>query len=141
VQRVQTEEQADMTDDDTRSTFAEVHARRGYTLAVFFPPESPWEVVEAAFDRFAEAFMLQGDEGGGWDTFVVGLAGDQLGIEADVPDGTHIYMSTSCLHGDHEHCKAMTGVNGAKRPGRCKFCDAVCRCPVCRHDMPQHDHA
>lgn len=129
--------------DDTRPTFAEVHARRGYTVGVFFPPEAPWEAVEAVMDRIFEvAGDAQGPEGGGWDAFAVGLAGDQLGIDADLPDGTHIYMSTSCLHGDHEHCKAMVGVNGDKRPGRCKFCDAVCRCPVCKHDVPGHeDHA
>jgi len=38
------------------------------------------------------------------------------------------YYSTSCLHGDHKYCEAMTGYQGQKRPARCKFCDAECRC-------------
>lgn len=45
----------------------------------------------------------------------------------DQPD--HIYLSTGCLHGQHGYCKAMTGMQGAKRPARCKFCDAACQCP------------
>ena len=46
---------------------------------------------------------------------------------------THVYLSTACLHSYHAYCAAMTGQQGAKRPARCKFCDArcVCRC----HDV------
>lgn len=40
----------------------------------------------------------------------------------------HVYLSTGCLHGDHAYCQNMTGLNGAKRPGECKFCQASCRC-------------
>jgi hypothetical protein len=40
----------------------------------------------------------------------------------------HDYLSTGCLHGEHTYCQAMTGQQGEKRPGRCKFCDARCRC-------------
>jgi len=40
----------------------------------------------------------------------------------------HIYLSTGCLHGHHEYCQSMTGQQGAKRPGRCKFCDSRCVC-------------
>jgi hypothetical protein len=40
----------------------------------------------------------------------------------------HIYLSTGCYHGDHAYCQAMTGLNGAKRPGLCKFCSAPCQC-------------
>lgn len=40
----------------------------------------------------------------------------------------HIYLSTGCRHGDHDYCKNMTGMNGAKRPASCKFCQAPCRC-------------
>lgn len=42
--------------------------------------------------------------------------------------GTHVYMSTGCWHGDHDYCKSMTGLNGAKRPGECKHCGAKCIC-------------
>lgn len=40
----------------------------------------------------------------------------------------HVYLSTGCLHGQHEYCKSMTGTQGAKRGGACKFCDAKCTC-------------
>ncbi|MEU6663977.1 hypothetical protein [Streptomyces sp. NPDC046821] len=40
----------------------------------------------------------------------------------------HEYLSTGCLHGEHAYCQSMTGYQGEKRPGRCKFCDAQCSC-------------
>lgn len=40
----------------------------------------------------------------------------------------HVYLSTGCYHGDHAYCQSMTGLNGAKRPGVCKFCQAACQC-------------
>lgn len=43
--------------------------------------------------------------------------------------GTHAYLSTGCLHGNHDYCKSMTGLNGAKRPAECKQCRAKCICP------------
>lgn len=48
-------------------------------------------------------------------------------------DDQHVYLSTGCWHGDHDYCQSMTGLNGAKRPGECKFCSAPCQCP-CHHD-------
>jgi hypothetical protein len=51
-----------------------------------------------------------------------------------VADGTHRYLSTSCLHGQHDYCKATTGRVGPKTPAVCKFCDAPCICTVC-HDQ------
>lgn len=44
--------------------------------------------------------------------------------------GRHVYLSTGCLHDDHDYCQSMTGLNGAKRPGECKHCAArcICRC-------------
>ncbi|WP_060905374.1 hypothetical protein [Streptomyces scabiei] len=41
----------------------------------------------------------------------------------------HQYLSTGCWHGDHAYCQSMTGLNGSKRPGECKFCHAPCECP------------
>lgn len=56
------------------------------------------------------------------------------------PDGTHLYLSTGCLHGDHEHCRCDTATTGApKVPGRCKFCAAPCLC-VC-HTGPAVSHS
>lgn len=40
----------------------------------------------------------------------------------------HVYLSTACLHGEHDYCNAMIGYAGEKRPARCKFCDATCIC-------------
>lgn len=40
----------------------------------------------------------------------------------------HRYLSTGCLHGDHAYCQNKQGQAGPKRPGRCKFCAAPCRC-------------
>ncbi len=47
--------------------------------------------------------------------------------------GTHEYLSTACLHGEHGYCQSATGSNGdtqwAKVPASCKFCGAPCTCP------------
>ena len=42
--------------------------------------------------------------------------------------GGHVYLSTGCLHGDHDYCQNMTGLAGKKRPATCKFCKAPCIC-------------
>lgn len=56
------------------------------------------------------------------------------------PDGTHLYWSTHCRHGNHEACAAreMTARNVQdpegwsatieRRPAQCKTCAAPCRC-------------
>ena len=54
------------------------------------------------------------------------------------PDNPHVYLSTGCLHNDHAYCQAMTGLNGAKRPGECKFCQAPCRC-FCHREGASRD--
>ena len=59
----------------------------------------------------------------------------------DAPAATqatgHVYLSTGCLHGDlvlpdgrtgHQYCQSDTGKAGAKKPSRCKWCDAFCQC-------------
>lgn len=41
----------------------------------------------------------------------------------------HVYLSTSCLHGEHVYCQAAAGQAGtAKKPAQCKFCAAACIC-------------
>jgi hypothetical protein len=50
--------------------------------------------------------------------------------------GRHVYLSTSCLHGEHAHCRSTLSAHGGiKLPGRCKFGPEVCRCPTCRHGI------
>lgn len=48
-------------------------------------------------------------------------------------NGDSLYLSTSCLHGDHDYCKNTVGRVGSKIPSRCKFCGALCVCPICNH--------
>lgn len=56
----------------------------------------------------------------------------------------HVYLSTSCLHGDlvlpdgrtgHEYCQGETGHCGSKTPSQCKFCAAPCVC-TCHQEEP-----
>lgn len=55
------------------------------------------------------------------------VTAEQLGIVA--ASGQHVYLSTGCFHGEHTYCASMVGVQGAKRPAQCKFCEARCVCP------------
>jgi len=49
---------------------------------------------------------------------------------AGIHQGTHAYLSTSCLHGEHDYCSAADRPDGtAKTPATCKFCRAACLCP------------
>lgn len=50
-------------------------------------------------------------------------------------DGTHYYLSTGCLHGEHGYCRNARGQAGPKKPGVCKFCEGKCRC-YCHRDAP-----
>lgn len=58
----------------------------------------------------------------------------------------HVYLSTACLHEQHEsdarkaealhaYCASERGLCGAKTPGECKFCHAPCGCP--EHEWPE----
>ncbi|GAA0453934.1 hypothetical protein ACFQ2B_27710 [Streptomyces stramineus] len=51
--------------------------------------------------------------------------------EGNRPEGmgsTHVYLSTGCLHGQHDYRQSNTGSNGTKMPASCKFCRAACVC-------------
>ena len=52
-----------------------------------------------------------------------------------IGDSVHRYLSTGCLHDQHDYCKGDTGMVGAKRPACCKFCDAPCIC-TCHVEAP-----
>lgn len=41
----------------------------------------------------------------------------------------HLYLSTSCRHGEHSYCQSNTGSQGDKIPAVCKFCRSGCICP------------
>jgi hypothetical protein len=51
---------------------------------------------------------------------------------------SHEYLSTSCLHHQHDYCQSVTGSNGTtewvKTPSSCKFCDAPCICQCHREE-------
>ena len=69
--------------------------------------------------------------------------------EAAVSD--HIYLSTSCLHGEHDYCKSAIVqelvphwadddseiLTRRKRPSECKFCAAPCVCK-CHKESDEH---
>ena len=130
-----------LDDDDWDREAAALHAERGYTIAVYFPPAAPWSVVDAALDRIAD--LVHGLDRGGWDGHVVGHMGDVLGVDHDPAD--HAYLSTGCLHGDqvlpdgrtgHQYCRGETGACGTKTPSCCKHCGAPCRCTCHRKTTP-----
>jgi hypothetical protein len=58
---------------------------------------------------------------------------DALGQPAP-GNSAHVYLSTGCFHGDHDYCRSITGLAGAKRPAECKKCGARCICPC--HTAP-----
>lgn len=103
-----------------------------YTVVVFFPAEAPSETVNAFFDKVAEMAAEIPREG--WDPFVFGQARDLLQVEHDCECcEPHVYLSTSCFHGDHRYCQRETGLLGNKTPAVCKFCTAPCVC-LCHAD-------
>ena len=58
-------------------------------------------------------------------------AAEQTGEALQSPTsvaGSHVYMSTGCLHGDHDYCQNKDGRAGPKKPGQCKHCAARCIC-------------
>lgn len=49
----------------------------------------------------------------------------------------HEYLSTACLHGQHDYCSArVTQAGGSKLPASCKFCHAKCICD-CHKPQPK----
>ncbi len=51
----------------------------------------------------------------------------------DEAEGIHPYLSTACFHGQHDQCGRAQHDRGERGLPHCKFCTAVCSCPVCRH--------
>lgn len=60
----------------------------------------------------------------------IGLANwaKEVQTEMRAQRSEHRYLSTGCLHGEHDYCSSMTGLSGAKRPAQCKFCETTCIC-------------
>ena len=88
----------------------------------------------------------------------LGMAGDivRANIFARngcVSDRTHLYLSTGCLHGDHEYCASPKGIAGVKTSACCKQCGSPCICSchlteegkaeekACTCNHPTDDHS
>lgn len=75
-----------------------------------------------------QEYWVAGPAGtGGADYLSAGAVWPALGAT-----GRHSYLSTGCLHGEHEYCQSDTGAAGTKIPAQCKFCKAPCGC-ACHH--------
>lgn len=65
--------------------------------------------------------------------------GEYPQAETDTASTTspHIYLSTGCLHGQHDYCAAgLARLDGTvKKPSQCKFCAAACICE-CHSEGP-----
>lgn len=56
-----------------------------------------------------------------------------------LPDGTHLYLSTACMHGRHRACGIRQFARGDLTPPHCKHCASVCVCPECDHPAQPDD--
>lgn len=108
----------------------ELDLTHGWTIGIYLPKEAPQEVVQRVGNRIAELVYGELTEGReGWDPSIVEHAGDTLQVEKNCECcPRHVYLSTSCFHGDHNYCKRETGLIGTKTPACCKFCAAPCIC-------------
>lgn len=104
---------------------------------MYLPQGVTEEQVRRAFDAVAEGvsgLLLEG--WGEWAPFICGHKGDLLQIDHEGHDccPPHVYLSTSCFHGNHKYCQSERGLLGNKTPSVCKFCEApcVCRCHASR---------
>lgn len=109
----------------------ELKTENGFTIGIYLPPEAPQEIVRRVFDRVTD--MVYGElteDRGNWDPFIVGHPGDTLQVDTEGHDccPPHVYLSTSCFHGDHNYCQSERGLLGNKTPSVCKFCAAPCVC-------------
>ncbi|MEV2259161.1 hypothetical protein AB0J13_10935 [Streptomyces anulatus] len=101
----------------TEKTPAELREQRARLIA-------STGLTETVLRERAEAHQLYPEHHDIWAT----IEGIDMHL-AELTESGHVYLSTGCLHGEHAYCQSMTGQQGEKRPGRCKFCDALCTCP------------
>jgi len=60
-------------------------------------------------------------------------------IQLIADGGTHVYVSTACLHGLHDRCGVQQLGRGDLSAPHCKYCDAVCACTDCDHRAQERD--
>lgn len=112
-----------MTELPQRDAHASAHPD-GYTIVVYLPPEAPGAKVQETFDRIEDVWAtVQGDEGGGWDAFMVGRGGDPMGIDADRPAATPCSQPNPCEDG--EPCDVHE-VERAHAEGEHELCGVTC---------------
>lgn len=56
---------------------------------------------------------------------------------SEVQKKSHVYLSTSCFHGQHHYCANIGGVASPKVPATCKFCPAECVCNCHKPEPPE----
>jgi hypothetical protein len=101
----------------------------GYTVGIYFPPSASETVTSRAMERIAQIMREELDvEGAVWKI--------DHDCECCAP---HVYLSTSCFHGNHTYCQTETGLIGVKIPGECKFCHSPCICPCHRETETEND--
>lgn len=62
-------------------------------------------------------------------------AQNQGGVHNRDDTGEHVYLSTSCLHGEHDYCQApLVDADRRKVPATCKFCSTPCVCECHRKE-------
>lgn len=110
------------------------HEEKGSTLSIFLPPQADWGLREELMARMCNLAEEIFKDRVGWDPAMVAMIGDVLQIDCD----EHVYLSTSCLHDEHEYCQSETGLLGQKVPASCKFCKADCICP-CHAKTPDRE--
>lgn len=103
----------------------------GYTIGIYIPKEAPAGVADDLINRLTELVygeLLEDREN--WDPFVFGYGADVFQVDTEGHDccPQHVYLSTSCFHGNHDYCQRERGLIGLKTPGVCKFCTAPCVC-------------
>jgi len=67
-------------------TERQLNNENGYTIVVYMPPQASSTEVEAVFNAVADVVHDTTKNRGYWDPFVVGYAGDMMGIDND-PEG------------------------------------------------------
>lgn len=99
----------------------EVAQRVGHVLGLHVPSTNP----------AGPALMFMQDRLGG--VYMQSICLDELVdmVLTALVHPSHLYWSTACQHGNHEHCAASvsTLTGQGKKPHTCKFCPAECFCP------------
>lgn len=116
-------------DMDAIEAFANSPRKRGRTVGPELTKENVVQVPEGSSwghtGKPVDPELIRRVAGLNWE--ILGQAGD------------HRYLSTGCLHGEHEYCQSNTGAAGTKTPAQCKFCKAPCICP-CHEPSDELDY-